>query len=87
MQSTEMPLGSKCAQEFVGTKTLLADVHGMKSDKQLVNSLEDNIRKRGAMDELTSDSSQCEIIIRVKDVLRALLLYGWKSEPFRQHQN
>ena len=50
--------GSKCAQAFVGTKTLLSDVYGMESDKKFVNSLEDNIRERGEMDKLTSDSAK-----------------------------
>ena len=36
--------GSKCSQEFVGTKTLASNVYVMKSVKQLVNILEDNIR-------------------------------------------
>ena len=44
--------GSTCAQIFVGTKTLVIDVYGIKTDKQFVNTLEDNIRKRGAMDKL-----------------------------------
>ena len=35
--------GSKCDQVFVGTKILLTDVYGMKSDKQFVNSLKYNI--------------------------------------------
>ena len=39
--------GSTCAQVFVGTKTLVTDVYGIKSDKQFVNSLEDKIRQRG----------------------------------------
>ena len=36
---------SKCSQVFVGTKTLLTDVYGMKSDKKIVNSLEHNISR------------------------------------------
>ena len=36
------------AQFFVGTKSLLCDVYGMKSDKQFVNMLEDHIHKWGA---------------------------------------
>ena len=36
--------GSTCAKAFVSAKPLLTNVHGMKSDEQLVNSLEDNIR-------------------------------------------
>jgi hypothetical protein len=41
--------GSTCAQLYVGTLTTVADVYGMKSKKQLVNTLEDNIRERGAI--------------------------------------
>ena len=79
--------GSTCAQLFVGTKTLLTDVYGMKSDKQFVNSLEDNIRQRGAMDKLISDSTQSKISTRVKDILRALFIDDWQSEASHQHQN
>ena len=58
----------------MGTKTLLTDVCGIKSDKQLVSSLEDNTRKSGVMGALMSDSTQSEISTRVKDILRALLI-------------
>ena len=60
--------GSKCDQVFMRTKTLVSDVYSMKYDKQFANSLEDNIRKRGAMDKLTSDNAKSEISTRVKDV-------------------
>ena len=79
--------GSTCAQLFVGTKTLLIDVYGMKSDTRFVNSLEDNVRQSVAMDKLTSDSTQSEISTREKYVLRALFVYEWKSEAYHQHQN
>ena len=69
--------GSTSAQIFVGTKTLLTDVYGMKSDKQFVNTLEDNIRKRGEMDKLISDRAQVEISKRVHDILRALCIDDW----------
>ena len=36
--------GCKCAQIFVGTKTMVADVYGMKTEKQFVNTLQDIIR-------------------------------------------
>jgi hypothetical protein len=36
----------------------VADVYGMKSEKQLVNTLEDNIHEQGAMKFLISDSAQ-----------------------------
>jgi hypothetical protein len=41
--------GETCAQIFVGTDALVTDVCGMKSKKQFVNTLEDNICERGAM--------------------------------------
>ena len=69
--------GSKCAQVFVGARTLLTDVHGMKSDEQFANSLEDSVRKMGAIDKTSSDSTQSEITTRVKDILRALLIDDW----------
>ena len=79
--------GSTCAQVFVGTKTFVSDVYGMKSDKQFVNSLQDNIRKRGAMDKLISDRAKAETSSRVNDILRALFIDDWQSEPYMQHQN
>ena len=33
----------KCAQLFVGTKTMVTDVYGMKTEKQFVNTLQDII--------------------------------------------
>ena len=37
--------GVKQAQVFLGRDTLVADAYPMKSGKQFVNSLEDNIRR------------------------------------------
>ena len=79
--------GSTCSQVFVVTKTLLNDAYGMKSNKQLLNSLEENIRQMGSMDELASDSTQSEISTRVKDFLRALFIDDWQSEAYSRHQN
>ena len=42
--------GVKQEQVFVGRDSLVADVYSMRPDKQFVNTLEDNIRRRGAMD-------------------------------------
>ena len=47
----------------------------------------DNIRERGAMDVLISDHANYEMSARVKDILRALMIGHWKSEPYYQHQN
>ena len=63
--------GVKQAQVFVGRNTLVADAYQMKSGKQFVNTLEDNIRRRGALDKLPSDSAKTEISIKVMDILRA----------------
>ena len=66
---------------FLGTKTLVADVYGMKTEKQFVKTLDNNIRKRGAMEKLISDSAQSDIYNRVKETLRELFIDDWKSEP------
>ena len=54
---------STCAQLFVGTKTLVADVYRIKTYKKCVNTLEDNISKQGCMDKLISHSAQSEISV------------------------
>jgi hypothetical protein len=59
----------------------------MKTEKQFVNTLEDNICKCGAMSQLLSDRAQVEISARVVGILRALHIGQWKSEPHQQHQN
>jgi hypothetical protein len=50
--------GVTAAQIFVGRETLVADVYGLKTDKEFVNTLEENIRERGAMSKLTSDCAK-----------------------------
>ena len=79
--------GSKIAQLYVGRKSLVTDVYGIKTEKQFVNTLEDNIRKRGAMDKLISDRAQVEINGRALDILRSYVIDSWQSEPYYQHQN
>jgi hypothetical protein len=69
----------------VGTETIVTDVYGMKTEKQFVNTLEDNIHKRGAMSRLLSDLAQVEISGRVVGILRALYIGQWQSEPHQQH--
>jgi hypothetical protein len=61
--------GITSAQLFVGTKTHTADVYPIKSDKQFVNTLLDNITQCGAPTKLISDRAQVEISERVKQVL------------------
>ena len=79
--------GVTAAQLFVGRESLVADVYGLKTDKEFVNTLEDNIRERGAMDKLISDCAKAEMSERVKQILRALCISSWYSEPYHQNQN
>jgi Reverse transcriptase (RNA-dependent DNA polymerase) len=79
--------GSKLAVIFVGLDTQVTDIYGIKSDKQFVNTLEDNIRERGAPNKLISDRGSVEVSNRVLDILRALCISDWQSEPKMQHQN
>ena len=79
--------GVTIAQIFVGKRTLVTDVYPLKSQKQFVNTLEDNIRFRGAMTKLISDYAKVEISNIVKDILRMYHSSSWISEPYRQNQN
>ena len=79
--------GSTMAQFFSGRDTLVCDAYGIKSTKQFINTLSDNIRKRGAMDTLISDGGKYEISKRVTDLLRSLFIQDYQSEPYHQHQN
>ena len=49
--------GETCAQIFVGRQSLVSDVYGMKTEKQFINTLQDNVRERGAPTRLISDSA------------------------------
>ena len=79
--------GSTMAQFFCGRDTLVCDAYGIKSTKQFINTLSDNIRKWGAMDTLISDGGKYEISKRVTDLLRSLFIQDCQSEPYHQHQN
>ena len=79
--------GSTMAQFFCGRDTLACDAYGIKSTKQFINTLSDNIRKRGAMDTLISDGGKYEISKQVTDLLRSLFIQDYQSEPYHQHQN
>ena len=75
------------AQLFVGKESLVSDIYPMRSGKQFVNTLEDNICRHSAMDKLISDSAKNEISNKVKDILRASNTNDWQSEPYHQNQN
>lgn len=60
---------------------------GLRNEKDFINTLNDVIRKRGAMDKLVSDRAQVGISDKVQNVLRHLCISDWQSEPHYQHQN
>ena len=59
----------------------------MQSSKQFVNTLEDNIRFRGAISKVISAYAQVEISNKVRDILRMYHGSSWHSEPYHQNQN
>ena len=79
--------GAHSAQFFVGLNSQVADIYGMKTDKQFVNTLLDNIRTRGAPTKLISDRAQVQISNKVKDILCYYMIGDWQSEPHHQNQN
>jgi hypothetical protein len=79
--------GVTAAQIFVGRESLIADVYGLNTDKEFVNTLEDNIRERGAMSKFISDCAKAEISERVLQILCALVISAWYSEPYHENEN
>ena len=79
--------GVEQALVFVGRDTLVTDTYPMKSGKQFVNTLQDNIRRRGAMDKLLCDSAKTDISNKIMDIIRAYHISYWHSEPYHQNLN
>ncbi len=79
--------GQKMAQFFVGRKSLAIHIFGMGTESEFINTLEDVIRKWGAIDLLILDSARVEISKRSTDLCHALCIDQWQSEPYYQHQN
>ena len=78
--------GAQMAQLFVGTSSLVADIYGIKTESQFVQTLQDVIRDCGAPTKLISDCAQVEISNKAKDILRHLHIQDWQSEAHHQHQ-
>jgi hypothetical protein len=72
---------------FVGINPQVTDVYGIKTDKQFVNTLEENIIQRGVPHKLISDSAKVIVSNTVQDILRTLCIISWQSEPYQQHEN
>ena len=56
------------AQFFVGKDTLVCDPYGIKSQKQFINTLYDNIKTRHAMDIIITDHGKYKISKKVADL-------------------
>jgi hypothetical protein len=79
--------GEKYAQIFVRTKSLVTDVHDMKSPAQFPGVLTDEIITHGAPTKLISDSAYIETCKEVRGILCTYGISSWQSEPHQQHQN
>ena len=69
LDTPAIDLGTTIAQVFVGTESLITDVYSMKTNRQFVNSLEDQIWEWGAPAKLISNCAQVEISNQVKEIL------------------
>jgi hypothetical protein len=79
--------GETCAQVFFGRRTHVGDAYKMKSESEFPNTLQRNIRERGAPNRLLTDSATYETNKRVNVILNDLHIGAWQSEPHKQHQN
>lgn len=59
----------------------------MNTDREFVNTLEDNIREQGAMDNIISDFAKADTSNRVKEILWTLVISDWQSESYHQNTN
>lgn len=74
---------------YCGVESLHAAIHGVKSGSstEFLGTLQEEVRKRGAMTKLISDRGSNLISKQVVDFLRNLFIDNWQSEPHYQHQN
>jgi hypothetical protein len=66
--------GSTAAVIFVGVNTQVTDVYGVKTDKQFVSTLEDNIIQHGAPLKLISNRGQAIVSNKVADILHSFCI-------------
>jgi len=79
--------GATIAQVFVHVESLVTNVYAIKTDRQFINTLEDQNWTQGAPTKLISDCTQVEIGNQVKEILWAYCIDDWQSKPHYQHQN
>ena len=72
--------GSTMAQFFVGKDTLVCGAYGIKRQKQIINTLYDNIKTRGAMDTIMTDGGNMKF-------QRKLLTFSGAYSQISMNQN
>jgi hypothetical protein len=70
---------STSAVIFVEVNTQVTDVYGIKTDKQFVNTLEDNIIQNDAPLKLISERGQAVTSHKVADILHTFCIDNWPS--------
>ena len=79
--------GSTGAYVHIGLTTTVTDAYGVKSQSEFVNTLEDNITKRGVPSKMVGDRAKVHFCERTMKLLRAFFIPTWFSQPYRQNQN
>jgi hypothetical protein len=63
------------------------DFFSLKTDKEFVNKLEDNIREQRARDKLVRDFAKSENSSLVQQIFHALCISSWVSKPNHKNPN
>jgi hypothetical protein len=75
------------AQRFVLQHSIVADVYFLKTDKELVNMLQDSICKWGARYKIISDCVKAEMGSCLRYIQLALVTQAWHSDTYHQNRN
>jgi hypothetical protein len=73
--------GYHCAQVFFGMTSKILYVDGMKTESEFADVYLDHIGKYGIPSELQRDNAKFEMIQRVKDIYRDLMIADQWTEP------
>ena len=79
--------GKTASTIFFGLESHVTTAHGIKSDSQFVDTLQDEVRRRGAMDKLITDRGSVCVCDKTVSFLRAIFTNSWQSKPYHKHQN
>jgi hypothetical protein len=79
--------GVKMVQMYCGKTSQITYAAPMHKESEMPNTLNDFIRKLGAMRGLFSDNARAQTSLRVKDILRHYKIDDMQSEANQQNQN